>query len=303
MKKPIKQRSMKRDNLISSIILNTCMLLLTLIFVLPLCLVVSTSFATEGGLAEYGYTFFPHSFTLDAYKYVFQNPGQILNSYMVTILICLITIPLQLIMNGMTAYALMRAPWGYKTLKYIYISCFFGGGMIPVYIWYTQYLHLGNNFLVYVLPHIYSTGNIIMMRTFFKSHPTALIEAAKLDGAGEFYIFFKLIIPISTPLFATLAIMSLLSLWNQWQATMLYIRNEKLWTLGYMLQHILKEAAFQKSMTEDASKIAVEVKEAVVPDETIKYAMVVVAAGPAMVIMPFFQKYFKSGLVVGSIKG
>ena len=303
MKKLAKQRSMKRDNMISSVILNVCMTLLTLIFVLPLCLVISTSLATEASLAEFGYTFFPKSFTLDAYKYVFQNPGQILNSYIVTILICLIVIPLQLFMNGMTAYALMRAPWGYKLLKYIYISCFFGGGMIPVYIWYTQYLHLGNNFLVYILPCVYSTGNIIMMRTFFKSHPNAIIEAAKLDGAGEFYIFFKLIVPISTPLFATLALMSLLALWNQWQPTMLYIRNEKLWTLGYMLQHILKEASFQQEMTEKAAQITVDVTEAVVPDETIKYAMVVVAAGPAMVIMPFFQKYFKSGLVVGSIKG
>lgn len=303
MKKLAKQRSMKRERVVSSIILNICMLLLSLIFVLPLCLVVSTSFATDAGLAEFGYTFFPHSFTLDAYKYVFQNPDQILNSYVVTILICLITIPLQLIMNGMTAYALMRASWGYRLLKYIYISCFFGGGMIPVYIWYTQYLHLGNNFLVYIIPCVYSTGNIIMMRTFFKSHPTALIEAAKLDGAGEFYIFLKLIVPISTPLFATLALMSLLSLWNQWTPTMLYIRDEKLWTLGYMLQHILKEAAFQKEMTSQAANITVDIKEAVVPDETIKYAMVVVAAGPAMVIMPFFQKYFKSGLVVGSIKG
>lgn len=297
------KKSVKRSQLISAIVLNIFMCLLTLLFILPLCLVISTSFATGESLANYGYTFFPKSFTLGAYEYIFQNPTQIANSYVVTIAICLVAIPLQLFMQGMTAYALTRAKWGYKLLKYIYLSCFFSGGLIPNYIWMTQYLHLGNNFWVYVLPCIYATGNVIMMRTFFKNHPAGIIEAAKLDGASEFYIFFKIIIPISVPLFATLAIMSFMSLWNQWMPTMLYIHDEKLWTLGYMLQNILKKASFQKEMMENAANLTVDMGSMDFPDETIKYAMVVVAAGPAMFIMPFFQKYFKSGLVVGSIKG
>lgn len=296
-------KSAKRSQLLTSVMFNIFMCLLTLLFILPLILVISTSFATGDSLATYGYTFFPRSFTTGAYEYIFQNPTQIINSYVVTIGICVVTIPLQLFMQGMTAYALTRANWGYKFLRYIYISCFFSGGLIPNYIWMTQYLHLGNNFWVYVLPHIYTTGNVIMMRTFFKSHPAGMIEAAKLDGASEFYIFVRIIIPISVPLFATLAITNFLSLWNQWMPTMLYIQDEKLWTLGYMLQSLLKKASFQKEMMENAAGITVDVGTMDFPDETIKYAMVVVAAGPAMFIMPFFQKYFKSGLVVGSIKG
>jgi len=159
-----------------SIILSLCMVILSLAFVLPLCLVVSTSLATGEGLASYGYSFFPKSFTLDAYKYVFRNPTQLINSYIVTIAVCLVTIPSQLFLNGMAAYALMRAPWGYKLLKYVYISSFFGGGMIPTYIWYTQYLHLSDNFLVYVLPGIYTCTYIMMMRTFFQNTPKGMMR-------------------------------------------------------------------------------------------------------------------------------
>lgn len=289
---------------IKQVCLNVFLTLLSLAFIFPLILIITTSFAEQSSINNFGYTFFPKSFTLDAYEYVFRSGTQILNAYKVTTLLVLVNVPLYLFIRGMTAYALTRAKWGYKFIRFVYISSFFSGGMIPTYILMTQYLHLNDTIWIYIIPGIYSIWDIIIMRTFFRNHPASMIEAAKIDGAREFLIYLKIIIPISLPLYATMAIFSFMGIWNEWYTSMLYVRNEKLYTLGYVLQLILKQATFEAETAEAiAGGANINMSGNEIPEDNIKYAMVIVAAGPAMFIMPFFQKYFKNGLIVGSVKG
>jgi len=284
---------------VGDVVINAIFILLALSYILPLCMVITTSFATQEAIANYGYTFFPKSFTTDAYKYIFKSGGQLVKSYRFTlILVCFI--PFYLYMQGLTAYGLMRAKWGYKFLRIVYFSGFFGGGLIPTYIINTQYLHLDGTIWIYVLPAIYSLWNIVLLRTFFRNNPPGLIEAAKIDGAGEFKIYSRIVIPISLPIFATMLITTFIGIWNEWTTSMLYCsRNENMWTLGYMLQSILKKAALEEQMKEMTIELDLGGKTV---EETLKYATLVVAAAPGCIIMPFFQKYFQKGIIVGSIK-
>lgn len=289
----------KKKFTVGGVAINAFFVLLALSYILPLCIVVTTSFATQDAIAQYGYTFFPKSFTTDAYKYIFRSGGQLLKSYRFTlILVCFI--PLYLYMRGMTAYGVMRAKWGFKFLRIVYFAGFFSGGLIPSYIINTQYLHLDNSIWIYVLPAVYSTWDIVLFRTFFKNNPPGLIEAAKIDGAGEFRIYSKIVIPISLPIFATTLIFAFVGIWNEWYTSMIYCsRNENLWTLGYMLQSILKKAALEEMMKEMTVELELGGNNV---QETLKYATLVVAAAPGVIIMPFFQKYFQKGIIVGSIK-
>lgn len=180
----------------------------------------------------------------------------------------------------------------------------FHGGLIPTYILNAKYLHLKDSFWIYIFPHLIGAWYIIVMRTFFSQLPESLIDSAKIDGARELRIFFQIIIPLSKPVLATVSLLILLDRWNDWMTSMIYINNTKLYTLQYMLQKILNEIEYVKQMASmAANSSSVEMDISNLPGENMRFAMSVVAAGPMMVIFPFFQKYFVKGLTVGSVKG
>jgi ABC-type sugar transport system, permease component len=178
----------------------------------------------------------------------------------------------------------------------------FGGGLIPTYILNTTYLHLGNKIWVYILPGMASAFYIIIFRTFFQQLSISLVESAKIDGASEIRIFFQIVIPQSTPVLATISLFLLLDHWNDWYTCLVYIRDEKLYTLQYLLQRILNEAEFVSKLASRAPP-GISLNRFELPTESLKFAMCIVAAGPMLVIFPFFQKYFTRGLVIGSVKG
>ena len=164
----------------------------------------------------------------------------------------------------------------------------------------TKYLHLDNTLWVYLLPHLISPWYVFMMRTFFKGIPGEISESAYIDGANEYTIFFRIIIPLSKPVIATVALMMFLSKWNNWMDSMLYMEKDHLMSLQYQLQKIMQDIKLLQSAEGDAASL-VDVSD--IPSETARMAMAVVAAGPALCIFPFFQKYFVKGLTVGSVKG
>ena len=285
-----------------SIVLNAILIIMSLTYIIPLIMMLSVSFSSEQSIMDNGYTLFPKVFSLDAYKLTFRNPVQIIQSYKVTAGYTILGTVLSILIQSLFGYPLSRKNFKYKKplLIFLMITMFFSGGMVPTYILITKYLTLGNTFWVYIFPALMSAWNVILFKTYFSSLPESLIESAKLDGAKEIYIFWRIIIPLSTPILATLAFTTALGKWNDWNTSMLYIRDTNLYSLQYLLQRILNESDYIKGMQGTA---AAQLVGDQVPSETLKYAMAVIAAGPMLIIFPFFQKYFAKGLVVGSVKG
>lgn len=283
-------------------VIHIFFILFSLSFIIPMLLVVSASLTNEDALMK-GYSLIPLQFDTAAYKLAFEDTNQLVNSYIVTIIESFIGTFLSTIIMALCAYPLSRPNFRLrKVLTYlIFFTMLFGGGLIPSYILNTKYLHLGNSVWIYIIPGLASAWNIIIFRTFFQGLPESLVEAAKIDGASELRIFFRIIIPLSTPVLATLSFFGLLDRWNDWYTALIYIRDTKLYSLQYLLQRLLMDAEFLKSMQQQGISIGEEALKA--PTETFKFAMCVLAAGPMMVIFPFFQKYFAKGLLVGSVKG
>ena len=288
---------------VGRIILNLVLIALSLGWIVPLLLMVSVSFTAEEAIRNYGYNLIPKIWSLDAYKMAFDDPTQIFNSYKVTIAYSLLGTFLSLVVQTLMAYPLARTNFKHKQFitVYIMITMFFGGGLVPSYILNTQYLKLGNTFWIYIFPSLMSAWNVILFKTFFKGLPDGLIEAAKLDGASEFKIYLTIILPLSTPIIACIGFTTLLGKWNDWNTSLLYITSDnRLYSLQYLLQRIINEADYIKNMQGTGAEALVGNE---MPDESLRYAIAVIAAGPMMMVFPFFQKYFAKGLVVGSVKG
>ncbi len=286
-----------------TIILHIILILLSLSCIVPILFLVSISLSSEQSIVQYGYTFIPKSFSVEAYKIAFANPTEIFNAYKVTAAFSIIGVILSLIVQSMVAYPLSKANYKFKkiTTIYIFITMLFSGGLVPCYIINTQYLHLNDNFLIYILPGLVSAWNIIVIRTFFQGLPAGLCEAAKIDGASEYRIYLQIILPLSKPVLATIGFMTLLGKWNDWNTSLIYIRNPELYSLQYLLQRILREAEYVKKVADTTSAAFINTED--LPVETYKYAMCILASGPMLVVFPFFQKYFTKGLTIGAVKG
>ncbi len=285
------------------IALNLFLFLGSLTFIIPLIMMCSISLSAENAITEYGYTVFPKVFSTAAYKSVFANPHQIIQAYKVTIAFSVLGTVLSMLIQSMMAYSLSKSDFtGRKFFTgMLLFTMLFNGGLVPSYILNTQYLHLGNTFWIYIFPSLVSAFNVFMFRTNIAALPDGLLEAAKLDGASEFTIYFRIVFPLILPILASLGFLSLLGRWNDWNTALLYIRDSELYSLQYLLQRILNEADYIKQMQKAGTTSMLDAKN--IPGESLRYAMAVVAAGPMLVVFPFFQKYLSKGLTVGSVKG
>lgn len=297
----------KRKISVFDIILHSFFILMCLCYILPLMLVVSASFTSEEVLTSAsGFSLFPREFTLEAYISAWGNGDAMIRAYGVTAAQAFIGTFLSCIVAGMIAYAISRSNFRFRGIitGIVFFTMLFSAGMIPTYIVYSKYYGLNDNFLVYILPGIAGGAwNTMVYRTFFKGLPESLFESARLDGARELTIFYKIVVPLSTPVFASIGFMTLVSKWNNYATSMIYIRDDKLYTLQYLLQRLMKEAEFlnQLANNPDISLDPSMIGE--LPAESLKYAMCVIAAGPMLFAFPFFQKYFSRGLTIGAIKG
>lgn len=290
---------------LGNILINVFFVLFSLSFIVPFLLIISISFTDEQTILSGGYSLIPKMFSLEAYKYVFRSPEQLINSYKVTIFYSIAGTLLSMLVMTLTAYPLSRKNYRYRkpVMFFIFFTMLFSGGLVPSYILITKYLHLGNSIWVYILPYLANAWYIIVIRTFFQGLPSELVESAKIDGGSELLIFFRIILPLSKPVLATVSLLTLLTRWNDWNTALLYIRDTNLFSLQYLLQKILREAQFIKSMAESSPVAGISMDTSNIPSETVRYAMCIVAAGPMLVIFPFFQKYFAKGLTVGAVKG
>lgn len=297
----------KKHNRLSVGQLILCILLglFALICFLPLVLIVIVSFSAEASIAEKGFSFFPSEWSLEAYKYVGSFGGQIVQSYLVTIYETVVGTLLTLLLTSMFAYVLSRKAFRLRGFLSIFllITMLFNGGMLSSFIINSNVYHLRNNLLILVLPGAVSAFNCIVMRTFIQSNvPDSLVEAAKIDGANEIYLFFKIVLPIMVPAMAAIGFMTAVAHWNEWQTAFLYIDNPDFATLQLMLIRIEKNLSFLQERMEFLSAEELQMLNNA-PTESARMAILLCTLGPIMVAYPFFQKHFVKGITIGSVKG
>ena len=285
----------------SQIVIHIVLIFMCIITLYPLLLCLGVSFSNEQDVLKYGYSLIPKHFDLSGYQYVFSNPKSVIDAYKVTIIFSVAGTLGMIICNSLMAYPLSRRNYRFRNGLnfYFYFTCLFGGGMVPTYILYTQYLRLADTIWVYIIPSLVSAWTIFYIRASFQALPEEIIESAVLDGASEWRILVTFMIPLSKPVLATLALQSFLGKWNDWYTSMLYINDKmNLISLQYLLQRIMLNA---KLLQDNNTSGLIDVS--LIPGETANMAMMFVVTGPALIVFPFFQKYFVKGMVIGSVKG
>ena len=287
---------------VSKILIPIVLVTLSVLCILPFLMIVFTSFASEEGLMKYGYSFFPHLPTLDSYKFIMSNGSQLWSAYLLTIFVTIVGTVLGITVMTTCAYALSRDDFKLKKVLsfFIYFTMLFSGGTVASYIWIARYLRLSNNVLVLFLPIMMNAYNIFILRVSCKSIPFSLIESAKLEGAGELYIFIRIVVPLAKTGIATIALLTMFTLWNDWYISMMYMDTSDKCTLQYYLVKILDSVTFAKANASASGGLS---QAAELPDESVRMAICSVAAIPMLCVFPFFQKYFVKGIAVGSVKG
>jgi len=279
----------------------TLITLLALFCLLPFWLIIAGSFTSEVTILQEGFNLFPKVFSLEAYRVVFSTPGQIERAYAVTIGITAVGSFLGLFFVSMAGYVLARKDFVYRNAMsfLIYFTTLFSGGLIPWYIMITKYLHMKDSYLALILPLMIGAWNIILMKNFMKSIPDSIIESAQIDGAGDFLIYWKLVLPLSTPGLATIGLFIALAYWNDWFNAAVFINTDTKFPLQFLLYKILASAEVLRSRI--VGNLSLSNMEA--PTETLKMAVAVIVTGPIVFLYPFLQKYFVKGLTVGAVKG
>ena len=271
------------------VICYTFVALMALVCLLPFIMVVSGSFSSEQAIRFQGYGILPREFTTAAYALIFKSPMTVVRAYGVSIFITLAGTAVGLLLTTMTAYVISRKDFKYRNALsfFFYFTTLFNGGMVCSYIFYIQYLHLKDSYLALILPGVFNVFYLLIMRTFVSAIPTALIESAKIDGAGEFKTFFSIILPLLKSGMATIGLFLALGYWNDWYNAM-----------QYMLYALMQKT---QAMSQMASSANIPLQD--MPSNSLKLAMAVVATGPIILVYPFIQKYFVKGVTIGSVKG
>ena len=293
---------MKKRQDIGQILLTILLAVLACGIIIPFLLILGVSFSNEEDIILNGYKLIPEHFDLSGYRYVLQNPAQILQAYKITIIFSVVGTAITVLFTALIAYPLSRKDMVGRDIinTMLLITMLFGGGLVPTYILNTRYLHLNNTIWIYIIPGMLSAWNVFMMRTFFSQLPDGIVEAAMIDGASQLRIFFTIIIPLSKPVLATIAVMKFVGDWNSWYPSLLYIDDHSLVSLQYFLQRMMKNISLIKEMQKEGIDMAGTLT---IPAETARMAMAVLVAGPVLFVFPFFQKYFVKGLTVGGVKG
>lgn len=278
--------------------------ILALCALLPFLLLVSSSLTENATLLKEGYSFLPRDFTLYAYTYLFKsNATKVFRAYGITFFVTIVGTVISLLIGPMLGWVLSRKD--YKRAKpltfMVFFTMLFNGGVVPSYIMYTQVFHMKNSILALLIPTLLFNGfYIILYKNNFASniHP-ALVEAAKIDGAGELYIYFKIVLPLSLPILATIGLMVGLGYWNDWTNGLYYISDTKLYSLQQFLKSIIDNINTLATMATSADAAAAVAK---MPGTSIRMAMAVIGVIPIMVLYPFFQKAFIAGISLGGVK-
>ncbi|MGA2641042.1 MAG: carbohydrate ABC transporter permease [Spirochaetia bacterium] len=287
------------DRLILKVISYTVLGSIALITVFPFLVLAINSFASEHSIINDGYSIVPRELSVSAYELVFLNPQKIVRAYGVTLFITSFGTAMSLFFSSMAAYSLSRKDLRYRNSLafFIYFTTLFSGGLAPTYIVITTILHLKNTLAVLILGPMFSVFYILILRNFFmNSIPASLSEAAKIDGAGDFTIFLRVVLPLTAPALASIGLFTALAYWNDWWTAMLYVERQNLYPLQYVLYKILSSVTMAANIVNNVATLNL-------PKESLKLAMTVISIGPIVLAYPFVQRFFIKGITLGSVKG
>jgi len=273
----------------------------SLFCLLPFVLILSASFSSEAAIRESGFGLFPKDFTLDAYEYIFAAPQQILGSYIVTITMTVTGTAVGLLIISMTGYALFRQDFRFRNqiTFFIYFTTLFSAGLAPTFLWVSRTLGLRGSYLAVWLPLLMTPWLIILMKNFMRTIPYEVIESGKVDGAGDFRIFWQLTLPMMKPALATVGLFLALGYWNEWYLSSLYLGSTvEFKPLQYYLYNIINTANALRNSVAGSNVSITDL-----PSNTLKMASAVIATGPILFAYPYVQRYFVSGITVGAVKG
>ncbi|MBB3108140.1 putative aldouronate transport system permease protein [Paenibacillus phyllosphaerae] len=273
--------------------------LIALICLIPFIVLVAGSFSSETSVLRDGYWFWPRELSLDAYQFIFRYPGDVLQAYKVSLIITVVGTAVSLFISSMTAYVLCRKELKYRNglTFFLFFTTLFSGGLAPFYIWISKNLHMQNTYLVLILAPMFNVMYILILRAFIQgSVPEPLIESAKIDGAGDLRIFLQMVLPLTKPALASIGVFTALAYWNDWWTAMMFTSKESLVPLQYLLYKMLSSINLTGAMAQ-------HIQAADQPKETFKLAMTVIATGPVVLVFPFVQRYFVSGITIGAVKG
>ena len=302
---------MKRFNSIhrgTNIAYSFLFILLALLCVIPVIFVVIISFSSEASIGKVGYSFIPAEWSSEAYQYVWhlrntRGIPTVVMAFLTSVGITVVGTLLGLTLISTMGYVLSRPNFRLRKIYtyLIFIPMIFHGGLLSTYVVNTQVLGLKNTYWALILPLCCSSFYVIIMRTFFQTTvPDEIIESGKIDGASQLRIFVQLVLPISLPALATIALFLTFAYWNDWYQASLYIESSKhdLFPLQYVLVNIEKNIQYLAN-----NDMAMSANSNALPSETMRMAIVVISVVPIMFSYPFFQKYFISGLTIGAVKG
>ena len=279
---------------------HVVMVVLSLAAILPFVLLVIASFTDNAVAVSEGFSFWPSKWSTDAYEYIVNERATLLRAYSITILVTLIGTSVGLMISTMLAYTLSNDELpGRKVLTFfVVLTMLFNGGLVPTYLIYTNVFHIKDTLLALIVPSLLMSGfNVVLIRNYFATGvPKSLYEAARIDGAGEIYIFARIALPLSKPILATVGLLMGIAYWNDWQNGLYYLNDTKLYSIQNILNRINENISFIASNSTSGVKIAD------LPTNTIRMAIAVVGILPIVCIYPFFQEYFVKGLAVGAVK-
>lgn len=294
---------LSRQEKMMQVLAHVVLVLLSIMAIVPFWLLVAASFSDSSYAVAQGYQFFPKELSLEAYAYIMRQWDQIGRAYLVTIVVTVVGTVLSLWIVSMLAYGLAEKglPGGKLIFGLILLTMLFNGGIVPQYMIYNNYLHLKNTIFGLIIPNLLLSGfTVVLVRNYFRSSiPDELSEAMRIDGAGTFYIYSHLILPLSKPILATIGLMEAVTYWNDWNNGLYYITDSRL----YSMQQLLNEINNNVNFLANNSSMLSGVDAGTLPTATIRLAIAVIAILPVLLVYPFFQKYFAKGITLGAVKG
>lgn len=275
------------------------MIVLSVLCVVPFLLMIASSVTSESSLLVQGYSFFPKEISFAAYEYLFADGVTIFRAYGITILVTVVGTAVSLVLTTLLAYSISRRNLpGRNVIAFIvFFAMLFNGGIVPSYIMWNNIFHINNTIFALIVPNYLVFGfYVIMMRTYFMSNiPEEVLESTRIDGAGEFTILVRMVVPMATPILATVGMMQAITYWNEWQNGLYYVNESKLYTIQLILNKMINNADAIKTI---ATNVSVKL-----PSVSIRMAVAVLGALPIMCVFPFFQQYYVKGITIGAVKG
>lgn len=295
-------RSDKKFQILSHVVL----IFFSLLAVLPMILMLTSSFTDNDVLIAEGYSYFPSKWSAYAYEYIFSTGNSVMRAYLVSIILTMIGTSLALAITTLLAYALSKKDLpGKGILTFLVVfSMLFNGGLVPTYIVYTKIFHLNNTFWALLIPGLLMNGfNVMLMKSYFcSSIPDEILDAAYIDGANEVKTFSKIVIPLSKPILATIALFAGIAYWNDWMNGYIYVtKRTELYSVQNLLNRMMQNIQFLSQSSSNVQNANVGLSS--IPLASVRMAMATVGILPIIIVYPFVQKYFVKGITLGGVKG